>query len=100
ELALFPGRDAAGERLQDKPAIAAANKIDALDDPSRLARLRDHVAAQGIQLFPISAVTGEGLPPLLEAIWAQLVLAEQRSARPEAAQDDPRLASHTSERQS
>ncbi|HEY3885488.1 MAG TPA: GTPase ObgE [Vicinamibacterales bacterium] len=100
ELALFPGRDAAGERLQDKPAIAAANKIDALDDPSRLSRLRDHVAAQGIQLFPISAVTGEGLPLLLEAIWTQLVLATQRVARPEAPEDDSRLASRTWDRDS
>src|SRR5262249_39927010 len=32
ELALFPGRDASGERLTDKPMLAAANKIDVLDD--------------------------------------------------------------------
>src|SRR4051794_37570718 len=38
ELELFPGRDASGERLAQKPMIAAANKIDALDDPERLAR--------------------------------------------------------------
>src|SRR5687768_9255187 len=43
ELALFPGRDSAGERLQDKPVVAAANKIDALDDPSRLHTLRAHL---------------------------------------------------------
>src|SRR5215472_12604164 len=48
ELALFPGRDASGERLQDKPVIVAANKIDALDDPSRLAALRAHMKRQGI----------------------------------------------------
>src|SRR5690242_5684097 len=29
ELAMFPGRDAAGERLEDKPVVVAANKIDA-----------------------------------------------------------------------
>src|SRR3954467_15814142 len=40
ELALFPGRDSEGDRLQDKPVLVAANKIDALDDPSRLAALR------------------------------------------------------------
>ena len=40
ELALFPGRDAAGERLADKPLIVAANKIDALDEPERLERLQ------------------------------------------------------------
>jgi GTP-binding protein len=72
ELALFPGRDAAGERLQDKPVIVAANKMDALDDPSRLERLRAHVQQSDIPLYPVSAATGEGLPLLLEAVWKAL----------------------------
>ncbi|HEY2431161.1 MAG TPA: GTPase ObgE [Vicinamibacterales bacterium] len=78
ELAMFPGRDAAGERLQDKPAIAAANKIDALDDPSRLDRLREHLQRAGIPLYPVSAATGEGLPLLLEAVWKTLASDERR----------------------
>jgi len=73
ELELFPGRDAAGERLQDKPVVVAANKIDALDDPSRLERLREHLQRLGIPLYPVSAATGEGLPLLLEAAWKKLV---------------------------
>ena len=72
ELALFPGRDAAGERLQDKPVVVAANKIDALDDPSRLERLRAHLQRAGVPLYPVSAATGEGLPLLLEAAWKKL----------------------------
>jgi len=72
ELALFPGRDAAGERLEDKPIVVAANKIDALDDPSRLERLRAHLQTAGIALYPVSAATGEGLPLLLEAVWKAL----------------------------
>jgi len=72
ELALFPGRDASGERLEDKPVLVAANKIDALDDPSRLSSLRTHLKKRGIAVFPVSAVTGEGLPLLLEAIWKML----------------------------
>jgi GTP-binding protein len=72
ELALFPGRDASGERLQDKPVIVAANKIDALDDPARLESLRAHLQGAGIPLYPVSAVTGEGLPLLLEAAWKAL----------------------------
>jgi GTPase len=72
ELALFPGRDASGERLQDKPLIAAANKIDALDDPSRLERLGEHLRRAGIPLYPVSAATGEGVPALLEAMWTQV----------------------------
>ena len=72
ELALFPGRDASGERLQDKPIVVAANKIDALDDPARLERLRRHLKTLGVPLYAVSAATGEGLPLLLEAIWKKL----------------------------
>jgi GTP-binding protein len=72
ELALFPGRDASGERLQDKPVIVAANKIDALDDPSRLERLRARLQNTAIPLYPVSAATGDGLALLLEAVWKAL----------------------------
>jgi GTP-binding protein len=72
ELALFPGRDASGERLQDKPVIVAANKIDALDDPSRLEALRAHLQRTDIPLYAVSAATGEGLAPLVEAMWQQV----------------------------
>ena len=73
ELEMFPGRDATGERLQDKPVVVAANKIDALDDPARLENLRDHLQLSGIPLYPVSAATGDGLPLLLEAAWKKLV---------------------------
>jgi GTP-binding protein len=72
ELALFPGRDAAGERLVDKPLIVAATKMDALDDPDRLERLESHVRSAGVPLYAVSAVTGEGLEPLLEAVWRRV----------------------------
>jgi GTP-binding protein len=72
ELAMFPGTDAAGERLQDKPVVVAANKIDALDDPARLEALRAHLKGLDIPLYPVSAATGEGLPLLLEAAWKKL----------------------------
>jgi GTP-binding protein len=72
ELALFPGRDSTGERLQDKPVVVAANKIDALDEPDRLDRLRAHLQEKGVPLYPVSAATGDGLPLLLEAAWKKL----------------------------
>ena len=72
ELALFPGRDASGEQLKDKPMLVAANKIDALDEPDRLARLRAHVETLGVPFYGVSAATGEGVPALLEAAWRQL----------------------------
>ncbi len=80
ELALFPGRDASGERLADKPVLAAANKIDALDDPDRLAQLTAHLERLGIPVYPISAATGEGVQPLLEAVWHAVAAARARDA--------------------
>lgn len=75
ELALFPGEHADGftladgERLTDKPQLVAATKIDALDEPDRLSRLRDHVHGCGLPFHEISSVTGRGVPGLLEALW-------------------------------
>ncbi|MCC7009903.1 MAG: GTPase ObgE [Acidobacteria bacterium] len=70
ELERFVG---AGEplaiALAEKPQIVAANKIDALDDPDRLARLQTFVERLGLALYPVSAVTGQGLPELTEAMW-------------------------------
>jgi GTP-binding protein len=80
ELELFPGRDSSGERLSEKPIVAAANKVDALDDPDRLARLRLHLDKLGVPLFAVSAATGEGVDVLLEAIWRELAAARERSA--------------------
>ena len=79
ELALFPGRDASGERLIDKPMIAAANKMDALDEPERLASLQRHLQSAGVPLYPVSAATGEGLDRLLEAVWREVAAARGRA---------------------
>jgi len=75
ELELFPGRDASGEQLADKPVLVAANKIDALDEPERLTRLEAHLQSAGIPLYAVSAVTGEGLDRLLEALWREVARA-------------------------
>ena len=80
ELALFPGRDASGERLADKPVIVAANKIDALDERDRLDRLRAHLQERNVPLYPVSAATGEGVPPLIEAAWREVASARDRAA--------------------
>jgi GTPase len=58
--------------------IVAANKIDVLGDPARLARLAARAEALSIRLVPISAVTGEGIATLLEEIWRRLL--EERTA--------------------
>ena len=80
ELELFPGRDASGERLVDKPVLAVANKIDALDEPERLERLRAHLQPRGVPLYAVSAATGEGIDALLEAMWREVAAARERAA--------------------
>ena len=80
ELELFPGRDSSGERLAEKPILAAANKIDALDEPERLARLAEHLQRLGVPIFPVSAATGEGMDALLEAVWREVAASRERSA--------------------
>jgi GTP-binding protein len=81
ELELFAGAgDDAAVALSEKPRIAAANKIDALDDPARLERLTAHMAALGVPLFVISSATGEGVPALLEAMWREIVRSRQTTA--------------------
>ena len=70
ELALFPvsAEHEAGP-LDRRPQLVAANKVDVMDDPNRLERLQAALQASQIPIFPISAVTGEGVRELLEALW-------------------------------
>ena len=55
--------------LLERPQLVAANKIDALDDPARLAQLQAKAAELKLPVFAISAVSGQGVPSLLEAMW-------------------------------
>jgi GTP-binding protein len=71
--------------LAAKPTVVAANKIDALDEPDRLARLEAHVRELGLPLFRISGVTGEGVPELVEEMWRQIAAARDVPAPPIAA---------------
>ena len=59
-------------KLAAKPQLVAANKIDALDEPERLAALERRVSKAKLPLFRISGVTGEGIPALLEAAWREI----------------------------
>jgi GTPase len=68
--------------LAEKPMLVAANKIDALDEPGRLARLAAHVGERGLPFFEISAVTGQGLPALLEAMWPFVAASRERPPLP------------------
>ena len=61
------------EKLSRKLQIVAANKIDLLDEDSdNLERLMDYMAAKGIEVYPICAVSGDGMDKLLERVWTLL----------------------------
>jgi GTP-binding protein len=65
--------------LATKPQIVAANKIDLLDSPARIAELLHRFAERGIRLWPISAATGEGVKDLIHEVGSCL----ERLRRPE-----------------
>jgi GTP-binding protein len=67
--------------LAAKPQIVAANKMDAVDDQSRVTALARRASALDLPFFRISGVTGAGLPTLLEVMW-QHVVAERESTAP------------------
>jgi GTP-binding protein len=77
ELQLFDATLAA------KPQIVAANKIDAADPDEaadNIAALGRHAAQLDFPFFRISAVTGAGVPELLEAMWQRLASSRQTAA--------------------
>jgi GTP-binding protein len=84
ELALFHGRDdlldEVRPNLARKPRIVVATKMDALEDPSRLARLEAATRARGVPFAEVSAVTGEGVPELLEMVWPYVAAAREAAA--------------------
>ena len=87
ELELFD------RELAAKPQLVAANKIDAVIDEEPIAPLAARAAELGLPLFRISAVTGEGVPALLEEAWRHVARAvaarEERTAGPAASGDAP-----------
>lgn len=65
------------EEIAKRPQVIAANKIDAIyhtneDDTDPVKRLKEEFESKGIKVFPISAVSGEGLKPLLYEVHEML----------------------------
>ncbi|WP_444317631.1 GTPase ObgE [Megasphaera sp.] len=60
------------EKLARKRQVIAANKIDLLGDSDNLERLMDYMTAHGVEVYPICAMTGEGMDKLLERVWTML----------------------------
>jgi GTP-binding protein len=61
-----------GERLASAPQIVALNKIDLSDGRDYAPMYGEELARQGYQWVGISAVSAEGVPELLEMVWAKL----------------------------
>ncbi|MBR6222483.1 MAG: GTPase ObgE [Lachnospiraceae bacterium] len=63
------------EELASRPMVIAANKIDAMSDEDTetvISMLKDEFEPQGIEIFPISAVSGEGVKELLWHVYDML----------------------------
>jgi GTP-binding protein len=72
ELELFDAE------LARKPQLVAANKIDAVSDEEGVAALERAAAELQLPLSRISAVSGSGVGPLLEAAWRHLTHADEQ----------------------
>ena len=66
ELVLF------NPELGGKRQIIVINKIDLTEVRENLPKVAPWFEERGLKLFPISAVTGEGIPPLLDEIARKL----------------------------
>ncbi|MDT8902244.1 GTPase ObgE [Anaeroselena agilis] len=70
------------ERLASRPQIVAANKMDLPDARENYPRVAEHIAAEGREIFPVSAATGDGLPALLDRAVALLAEYKDEPAPP------------------
>jgi GTPase len=60
-----------GGKLDEKPTILVASKID-VANKEKLAKLKKYAKKQGMDLYPISAVTGKGIDELKYAMAEKL----------------------------
>ena len=58
--------------LATRKMIVAANKVDIMQNPDLLQRLREHVQAQGLELFEISAAAHRGTRELVKRCAQEL----------------------------
>ena len=71
--------EAYNPELLDRPQLIAANKIDAIydEEDSPISRLKEEFESQGINVYPISGVSGQGIKELLYAILELLKTVDQ-----------------------
>lgn len=70
--------------ISKRPQVIAANKVDVMQETDNLELLRAEFEPKGYEIFPISAVTGEGLKQLLyrvnelvQSVGAETIIFEQ-----------------------
>jgi len=64
--------EAYSPELKKKPQIIAPNKIDITEAREKLKEVKDHFNKMGIEVFPISSATGEGLKELVREVGRRL----------------------------
>jgi GTP-binding protein len=64
------------EDLAARPQIVVATKIDALDEPDRLERLREKAAEDGKEFLAISSVANRGVKELVDIVARRLIMRE------------------------
>ena len=72
--------------LAERPQFVVATKIDALDEPERLERLRERARGDGREFFEISSVANRGVRELVLAVGRRL---EEARARSSAGAEEP-----------
>jgi len=65
------------EDLAARPQIIVATKIDALDEPERLEKLKERASTDGREFFAISSVANQGLKELVNTVAKRLLPIEE-----------------------
>ncbi|HEX8708330.1 MAG TPA: GTPase ObgE [Pyrinomonadaceae bacterium] len=77
------------EQLALRPQLVVATKLDALDEPERLERLRQRAAADGRPFYAISSATKQGVRDLVNAMVGALdEMREEREGGTLGGRDD------------
>jgi GTP-binding protein len=73
-----------GEGLEAEPELVALNKVDALSPDARAAAASAMQAACGAKVWLVSAVSGEGVRPLLRQAFARVRRKAEATAKASA----------------
>jgi GTP-binding protein len=83
-------------KLLKKPQLVVATKIDAVDDKKRVTAIEKHAKKKKLKFFQISAVRGDGVKPLVEAMWPFIAQAREDEAAALEIDDDDDLSDDAS----